>query len=155
MGQHRRVRVAVPHAGEAREGLCQHVVQAVAGGVDDVAGQQRAERQRVAVVVLGQQARRLVGGKHRHRRRARRQRALDRVAERIGRRGREVGLRLRGAQGRVVDDDPRAHPRRGGVDAPGVKTRATPICSVPIRSKLRNCSASTPSIEISKGRSIV
>ena len=104
--QHRRVRVAVPHAGEARERLREHVVQAVAGRVDDVAGQQRAERERVAV------RRRGPGGAPPHARRAwargrpRRQRALDRVAERVGRRGGALGLGLRGAERGVVDDDP-------------------------------------------------
>ena len=53
VGQHRGVRGAVPHAGEARQRLGEHVVQAVAGGVDDVARQQGAEGERVAVVLAG------------------------------------------------------------------------------------------------------
>ena len=51
--QHRGVRGAVPGGGEAHERLRQDVVQAVAAAVDRVARQQRAERELVAVGIVG------------------------------------------------------------------------------------------------------
>ena len=104
------------------------MVQAVAGRVDHVAGQERAERERFAVGLLAQRAREqpraVVGGERRHRVGERRARPLDRVAERVERARGQVGERLRGGEVRVVDHDPRAHGRRALVGARGAAVDA-------------------------------
>ena len=106
-----------PIPAEPHERLREHVVQAVDGRVDRVAGQQRGERERVAVGAAGarpgadDQPRRLERRQRRDRVGARRARALGGVAERVERAGGQLGLGLGGRQRRVVDHDRRAHVR--------------------------------------------
>src|SRR5215218_9076495 len=121
--EHDRVRRPVAHPGEPHERLREHVVQAVEGRVDRVAGQQRGERERVAVGAAaarpgaGDQTRGLERGERRNGVRARRARALGGVAERVqGARG-QLGLGLGGRQQRVVD-------HHGGTDVDRARRRA-------------------------------
>ena len=95
--QHHRVGRAVADAGLAHERLREHVVQAEAGRVDRVAGQQRAERERVAVGLAPRPAARASSRAAScaasvatgfARTRARR---LGRVAERVERARRQLG----------------------------------------------------------------
>ena len=90
--------------------------------VERVAGEQRAERERVAVRLVArpagaQQPRGLVGGERRDRVRVDHARRLDRVAERVERARGELRDGLGGGERRVEDDDRGAHARRGLVDA--------------------------------------
>ncbi len=120
--QHRRVRRAVARAGHADEGLGEDVVQAEAGGVDHVAGEQRAERERLAVRLLrrpagGDQPRGLVGGERGDRVRAHGARAFDGVAEGVGRARGELLHGLGRGERRVEDHHRGAHARGRLVDA--------------------------------------
>jgi hypothetical protein len=119
-------------AADAHERLAEDVAEAVAGGVDPVAGQQRGLGELLAaevgrVLALDEpgdvdQPHGLAGGERRDRRGVDRHRRLDRVGQRVGRGGRQLGGRLRGREVRVVDDDRGAdvagvrHARRGAVD---------------------------------------
>jgi hypothetical protein len=123
--QHDRVGLAVPDPGRAHQRLREHVVEPVAGRVDRVAGEQRAEREALAVGLArpgeggGDAPRRLERDQRGHRVRAPCARALGRVAERVERARGQRGHGLRRGELRVVDDHGRTDPRRVLRRAPG------------------------------------
>ncbi len=135
--QHDRVGRAVADAGEPHERLGEHVVQAVDGRVDRVAGQQRrrapARRgpaRRSRAEGAGDQPRRLERGQRRDRVGARRARPLGGVPERVQRARGQLGLRLGGRQRGVVDDD-RAGARWRRPRARRRRCRCTRVISAP------------------------
>ena len=115
VGQHRRVGVAVPHAGEAHQRLGEHVVQAVAGRSRSrsrtAARRARARRGRPR---WREQARRLARGERRHGRARGVSGPSTAWPSELAAAAASSAAGWEAHRRRVVDHDRRAHARRGG-----------------------------------------